>query len=131
MQEALTGQAVMSKRVVFVSILFAGMVVWLTILCLVKIPSNQNIEYVSNTTRGLLLLAFSILAGAISAASAVARVPGRWGAKFDQRAKPIRFKRQWIWPLFMVVLSVANFLMALAVFAGNALVTSKKASDGL
>jgi hypothetical protein len=118
----------MSKRALFSLVLLLG------IACFIFAASQTEAAWPSPPTdgdRAKGLAGGSAFFAAISAATAIGRTPGRWGERLNMRAGPRPLKRRWIWPFFMIVITVGNFIFALAVCAGNALVTSKKVSDGL
>lgn len=114
----------------FFLVLLIGIPLWLLLLITVRVPADPFL--VDSANKGKLILSFCFLAATISAAATIARRPERWDKKLDRESVPRPHKRPWVWPLFMVLFSVVNYLMALAVFAANlAFTPKKKMSDGL
>jgi hypothetical protein len=57
--------------------------------------------------------------GAASAAIGAARTPGRWSERITTEGIRSRIFPSWVWPMFFVLLAVANYLVALAVLLGS------------
>jgi|HubBroStandDraft_6_1064221.scaffolds.fasta_scaffold176493_2 hypothetical protein len=64
--------------------------------------------------------------GAVSAAASAARTPGRWNEKITREGVRSRKLPRWIWPVFIVVLSVANYLVAISVLLGSLTFTARE-----
>ena len=101
----------MPKWVVFLTICLAG---GTSVLLMTGHLSQARIN-------GPFYIAYDLVFwGTVSAAATVATGPGRWREKFKQSASQTSRKApRWIWPLLIILLAVANYLVAIVVVAAN------------